>query len=172
MRHDDALAYARRILVNASVDAWRKRHGEVVSDEAVAAHEPVAASGFEQVEEHDRVGRMLATLPPQQRRVVVRRYYADLSEREVADGVPVYSCASDPAAFPTRSGGTGWMESGPGTWTDTPYDGSGEQVAALDYGNALRLGDFMCSSAESGVTCTNTATGHAVKLNRQEIVLR
>ena len=47
-----------------------------------------------------------------------------------------------------------------------------EQVAALDYGNALRLGDFMCSSAESGVTCTNTATGHAVKLNRQEIVLR
>lgn len=139
MRHDDALAYARRILVNASVDAWRKRHGEVVSDEAVAAHEPVAASGFEQVEEHDRVGRMLATLPPQQRRVVVLRYYADLSEREVADGVPVYSCASDPAAFP---------------------------------GNALRLGDFMCSSAESGVTCTNTATGHAVKLNRQEIVLR
>lgn len=85
VRHDDALAYARRILVNASVDAWRKRHGEVVSDEAVAAHEPVAASGFEQVEEHDRVGRMLATLPPQQRRVVVRRYYADLSEREVAD---------------------------------------------------------------------------------------
>ncbi len=45
-------------------------------------------------------------------------------------------------------------------------------MAALDYGNALRLGDFMCSSAESGVTCTNTATGHAVKLNRQEIVLR
>ncbi len=85
VRHDDALAYARRILVNASVDAWRKRHGEVVSDEAVAAHEPVAASGFEQVEEHDRVGRMLATLPPQQRRGVVLRYYADLSEREVAD---------------------------------------------------------------------------------------
>ncbi|WP_375539459.1 sigma-70 family RNA polymerase sigma factor [Propioniciclava sp. MC1683] len=85
VRHDDALAYARRILVNASVDAWRKRHGEVVSDEAVAAHEPVVASGFEQVEEHDRVGRMLATLPPQQRRVVVLRYYADLSEREVAD---------------------------------------------------------------------------------------
>ncbi|WP_241656220.1 sigma factor-like helix-turn-helix DNA-binding protein [Propioniciclava sinopodophylli] len=28
---------------------------------------------------------MLATLPPQQRRVVVMRYYADLSEREVAD---------------------------------------------------------------------------------------
>ena len=52
------------------------------------------------------------------------------------------------------------------------HGGSGEQVAALDYGNALRLGDFMCSSAESGVTCTNTATGHAVKLNRQEIVLR
>ena len=45
-------------------------------------------------------------------------------------------------------------------------------MAALDYGNALRLGDFMCSSAESGVTCTNTATGHSVKLNRQEIVLR
>lgn len=61
------------------------------------------------------------------------------TEVDLADGVPVYSCASDPAAFP---------------------------------GNALRLGDFMCSSAESGVTCTNTATGHAVKLNRQEIVLR
>ena len=61
------------------------------------------------------------------------------TEVDLADGVPVYSCASDPAAFP---------------------------------GNALRLGDFMCNSAESGVTCTNTATGHAVKLNRQEIVLR
>ena len=47
VRHDDALAYARRILVNASVDAWRKRHGDVVSDEAVEAHAPASASGFE-----------------------------------------------------------------------------------------------------------------------------
>ena len=42
------------------------------------------------------------------------------TEVYLADGAPVYSCASDSAAFPTRSGGTGWMESGAGTWTDTP----------------------------------------------------
>ncbi len=85
IRSDDALAYARRVVVNTNIDRWRKRHGEVVSSDVVASRAPTSADAYGQVDDHDRVARMLAALPHQQRTVVILRYYADLSEREVAD---------------------------------------------------------------------------------------
>ena len=78
-----ALAYARRVLVNERTDTWRRRHGEVV---VAQVPEPTTTPGpGHAVEDRDLVVRLLATLPDQQRRVVVLRYYTDLSERAVAD---------------------------------------------------------------------------------------
>jgi hypothetical protein len=37
----------------------------------------------------------------------------------------------------------------------------------LPYGDAVRVGDFVCVSAESGVRCTNEPTGHGFTLSRQ-----
>ncbi|WP_232548319.1 SigE family RNA polymerase sigma factor [Propioniciclava soli] len=78
------LAYARRVLAHENIDRWRRRHGEVavaeVFDRPDAAPTPDAL-----VAERDRVTRMLAALPDTQRRVVVLRYYDDLSERQVAE---------------------------------------------------------------------------------------
>ncbi len=76
-----AEAYARRILVNENIDRWRRRHGEVVG----VPDEP-ASPGFEaRVADREHVRRMLAALPMQQRRVVVLRYYEDLTEQQTAD---------------------------------------------------------------------------------------
>lgn len=37
----------------------------------------------------------------------------------------------------------------------------------LPYGEAVRVGDFLCSSAQYGVRCTNERTAHGFTLSRQ-----
>ncbi|GAA1886744.1 sigma-70 family RNA polymerase sigma factor [Lapillicoccus jejuensis] len=48
-----------------------------------------AAPPDDRVDDRDEIVRLLATLPEQQRKVVVLRYYADLSEQQVADALGV-----------------------------------------------------------------------------------
>jgi RNA polymerase sigma-70 factor (sigma-E family) len=80
VRHGEATAYARRVLVNLSIDRWRSR--KITTVELTE----VPVSGAEgRVADRDQVARMLATLPAGQRRVIVLRYYNDLSEAEIAD---------------------------------------------------------------------------------------
>lgn len=85
VRSESALAYARRILVNERTDRWR-RHGSEVAvaalPDAVSSSSSSSTSGSD---DRDAVVRLLARLPEQQRRVVVLRYYVDLSEQAVAD---------------------------------------------------------------------------------------
>ena len=86
VRADSALAYTRRVLVNERTDRWR-RHG---SEVAVAAVPEGAGRGGESVaDDRDAVVRLLARLPDQQRRVVVLRYYVDLSEQATADALNI-----------------------------------------------------------------------------------
>ena len=80
VRPETALAYARRILVNERTDRWR-RHGAELT---VAAPPEGASTPGSETEDRDVVVRLLATLPEQQRKVVVLRYYCDLSEAEIA----------------------------------------------------------------------------------------
>ena len=68
VRPQGALAYSRKILVNERTDSWRRRRGEVSVGEVPEATVPVST-----------------TSEDQQRRVVVLRYYTDLSEQAVAD---------------------------------------------------------------------------------------
>ena len=81
VRPETALAYARRILVNERTDRWRRTGAEL----AVATPPESAATAGSATEDRDVVVRLLATLPDQQRKVVVLRYYADLSEQATAD---------------------------------------------------------------------------------------
>ena len=85
VRPETALAYTRRILVNERTDRWR-RHG---AELAVAAPPERAATPGSVAEDRDVVVRLLATLPDQQRKVVVLRYYSDLSEQATADALNI-----------------------------------------------------------------------------------
>lgn len=82
VRTGGALGYARRILANHRVDAWRATRREVLTD---TPPEPCAAASGSDLTDRDEIRRWLAALPDQQRRVVVLRHYCDLSERDVAE---------------------------------------------------------------------------------------
>jgi RNA polymerase sigma-70 factor (sigma-E family) len=87
---DAPLAYARRALINAHIDQsrrkwWGERPTEILPEPPSPPGE-VAAS-----DTRDELRRMLATLSPRERSVVVMRYYCDLSEQDTAAtlGIPV-----------------------------------------------------------------------------------
>lgn len=86
VRREDALAYARRVLVNHKTDVWRRSRREVISPDVP---EPVAAHAAGGVEQRDEIVRLLQRLPAQQRRVIVLRYYTDLSEQAVAESLGI-----------------------------------------------------------------------------------
>lgn len=73
-------AYVRRILVNRRTDAWRRTRGEL----SVATPPDRTSVDPSAVEDRDQLYRMLGRLPEQQRKVVVLRFYCDLSERDTA----------------------------------------------------------------------------------------
>lgn len=80
VRPGEASAYTRRAVVNLTIDHWRRRTPPTV--EVADRTDPRDSHG--RVDDHDQVVRMLDSLPPQQRRVIVLRYYNDLSEADTA----------------------------------------------------------------------------------------
>lgn len=90
-RVTDPLAYARRAVATARIDAWRRRRREVLvsPDEHLMQARPGTTPSARSPEgphaERDLLVRALRTLPAQQRRVVVLRYLVDLPEAEVAE---------------------------------------------------------------------------------------
>ena len=93
VRRDDAMAYTRKVLVNANVDRLRRRRLTELPELGVddAGHQAAGRTG----DPGDRVGdraeltHLLAALTTQERRVLVLRHYFDLSERAVADELGV-----------------------------------------------------------------------------------
>jgi RNA polymerase sigma-70 factor (sigma-E family) len=82
-RIDDPLAYARRALVNASSNRWRRRARR--PEHSVATIPEVAVADKSDEHGHrDEVARAVAQLPARQRAVVVLRYLEDQSESETA----------------------------------------------------------------------------------------
>ena len=80
---DDIAPYLRQAVVNAVRGGWRRRQVERRHASSFVAD--ASSSSFESgVVERDAVWRALKQLSPGQRRVVVLRYYEDLSEAEVA----------------------------------------------------------------------------------------
>lgn len=85
-RVDDPSAYARRTLINASTNRWRRR-GRRPERPLDEAPEPLVADRTEEHGHRDELVRAVATLPARQRAVVVLRFLADLSEAETASAL-------------------------------------------------------------------------------------
>jgi RNA polymerase sigma-70 factor (sigma-E family) len=91
----DLEGYLRRILYNLAADGWRRRAvGErrlrLLRGQDAAAAGPDGLDGADRadavatVDLRDALVRLLAQLPPQQRTVIVLRYWVQLSETETA----------------------------------------------------------------------------------------
>jgi RNA polymerase sigma-70 factor (sigma-E family) len=78
LRSDDPEAYVRRVIVNTFLNGVRRLRRErlVAEPPERAYHEPESRD--------EALWRLLRTLPPRQRAVVVLRFYADLSEVEIS----------------------------------------------------------------------------------------
>jgi RNA polymerase sigma-70 factor (sigma-E family) len=76
-------AFARRVLLHAATDRWRRRHARVqeVFDDV---HEPSIADGVDQLLLRRDLVAALQQLPSRQRAALVLRYFLDLSEKETA----------------------------------------------------------------------------------------
>ncbi len=84
-----ALAYLRQSVVNRSRSALRHRK---VTEKHAPRPMPNAASAEDRAMgalEHQAVMGALRRLPERQREVLVLRYYADLSEAEIADAIGI-----------------------------------------------------------------------------------
>jgi RNA polymerase sigma-70 factor (sigma-E family) len=81
--HEQPSAYVRRAIVNAHLSWWRRARRESGLPDGFDVADPVA--GQSAYDDQDQLARALAVLAPRQRAVVVLRYYAGLSEAEIAD---------------------------------------------------------------------------------------
>lgn len=77
-----APAYARRVLVNLRTDRWRRRRREVLVEEP--QRDARLPGHAEEAAQRVDLASALQSLPPREREVVVLRYFADESERSVA----------------------------------------------------------------------------------------
>jgi RNA polymerase sigma-70 factor (sigma-E family) len=79
-RKDDPEGYVRRIIVTRYVSWWRRmRRERLVAAVPETAYDDRSVGGPDET-----LWRLLATLPPKQRAVLVLRFYEDLTEVEVA----------------------------------------------------------------------------------------
>ncbi|HRA06063.1 MAG TPA: SigE family RNA polymerase sigma factor [Propionicimonas sp.] len=80
VRREDARGYAQRVLVNLNIDRRRRTTAVPIGEfEFASVGDPERG-----VDDRDEVARLLVELSPQQRRVIVLRYFNDLSEADVA----------------------------------------------------------------------------------------
>jgi RNA polymerase sigma-70 factor (sigma-E family) len=83
----DPEGYLRRILYNLAADGWRRRRTLVAGMRRLDSEARTGgdADQTEIVDLRDALMRQLLTLPPQQRAVLVLRYWEGLTEAEAAD---------------------------------------------------------------------------------------
>jgi RNA polymerase sigma-70 factor (sigma-E family) len=82
IRHDQALAYLRRSIVNAHISRWRRHRGGELS--VAEPPEPAARTFDHGVDERLSLLPVLRALPTRQRAVLVLRYLCDLPDPEIA----------------------------------------------------------------------------------------
>ena len=83
-QREDPGRYVRQILVNASVDRWRRLRRRPEGPMWLPGGDPAVADRAAEVADRDLLLRGLAALPVRQRAVLVLRYFEDLSEAQTA----------------------------------------------------------------------------------------
>ena len=83
-RMDAPIAYVRRVMVNTAI-SWRRRR-RLVEVPLFTADGP-ATDPYGPVDQRQQVLVALRRLPPRMRAVLVLRYFADLSEADVAEAL-------------------------------------------------------------------------------------
>ncbi len=78
-----AEAYVRKVMTTTYLK-WRKRHWRNEVPSGTLPDEP-RADVYGEIDVRDALRRVLATLTPRQRGIVVLRFYEDLSEERVAE---------------------------------------------------------------------------------------
>lgn len=79
----------------------------------------------------------------------------DVTGVSVSDEVG-YFCSGGVESLPQTNGEyVDWWK--PTKWASVKYDGW--TLATLPYGKKLKLGDFLCASQDTGISCGNAATG-------------
>src|SRR5687768_5019928 len=81
---DQPEAYLRRMVTNEYL-SWRRRWARVTPHADVGGAAPPAADHADSHAERDAIRVELARLPRRQRAVLVLRYYAGLTDSEIAD---------------------------------------------------------------------------------------
>lgn len=91
VRHGDRVAgmgapaaYLRRVMLNEHISRGRARRRRIATVTPVVPIEPIVESGADAIDQRDEAWRVLATLTPQQRSVLVLRFYEDLPDIEIA----------------------------------------------------------------------------------------
>jgi RNA polymerase sigma-70 factor (ECF subfamily) len=77
-------AWLFRIAANLISDRWQQSRREIVNDSAVIGSAQVEPAEIEAVEQRATLFRLVETLPPEQRRVVVLRFAEQKSIKQVA----------------------------------------------------------------------------------------
>jgi RNA polymerase sigma-70 factor (ECF subfamily) len=80
-------AWVRRLLVRACVDELRRMRRHVVEIELTDLHQPAVADAASAVADRDALRQAFRWLDPEQRSLIVLRYYLDLPLTEVADAL-------------------------------------------------------------------------------------
>jgi RNA polymerase sigma-70 factor (sigma-E family) len=81
---DAAPAYVRRMMYRIFL-GWRRRRWLAEVSTGWLPEESGAVDGYEQVDAHGDLVRLVKRLPPGQRAVLVLRYFEDLTEQATAD---------------------------------------------------------------------------------------
>jgi|GEM_PF-2396847 len=94
-------------------------------------------------------------------------------------GRGAWYCSGDQNQYPQLNDVDGFGRSIDGTlWWDAAFgqtraemDNPASILAVLPYGKTLIAGDFRCTTATTGVTCTNTRTTHGFRISQSAVKL-
>lgn len=86
-RREDPERYVRQILVNASVDRWRRLKRRPEEPMRFPGGDPPVADRAVEIADRDLLLRGLAALAARQRAVLVLRYFEDLTEAQIAEAL-------------------------------------------------------------------------------------